>query len=90
MSNFRYEYWRARRGRLVGDLRPDRRIVSEQPRRNGLVGDHGLSDVCAVAPVAKATVTGKQQADVALQKFYRDVLPVNASAAAMKAATSRS
>lgn len=31
--------------------------------------------------MAKATVTGKQQADVALQKFYRDVLPVNASAA---------
>lgn len=31
--------------------------------------------------LAKATVTGKQQADVALQKFYKDVLPANASIA---------
>ncbi len=30
---------------------------------------------------AKATVTGKQQADVALQKFYKEVLPVDQSAA---------
>ena len=30
---------------------------------------------------AKATVTGKQQADAALQKFYKDVLPPSASAA---------
>ena len=30
---------------------------------------------------AKATVTGKQQADAALQKFYKDVLPVSDSAA---------
>jgi Tfp pilus assembly protein PilO len=30
---------------------------------------------------AKATVTGKQQADVALQKFYKDVLPADQSAA---------
>lgn len=30
---------------------------------------------------AKATVTGKQQADAALEKFYKDVLPVNESAA---------
>jgi Tfp pilus assembly protein PilO len=30
---------------------------------------------------AKATVTGKQQADAALQKFYKDVLPASASAA---------
>ena len=30
---------------------------------------------------AKATVTGKQQADAALQKFYKDVLPPGASAA---------
>jgi Tfp pilus assembly protein PilO len=31
--------------------------------------------------MAKATVTGKEQADVALQKFYKDVLPASASAA---------
>jgi Tfp pilus assembly protein PilO len=31
--------------------------------------------------LAKATVTGKQQADVALQKFYRDVLPASPAAA---------
>ena len=30
---------------------------------------------------AKASVTGKQQADAALQKFYKDVLPPSASAA---------
>ena len=30
---------------------------------------------------AKATVTGKQQADVALQRFYKDVLPVDQSVA---------
>ena len=30
---------------------------------------------------AKATVAGKQQADAALQKFYKDVLPASASAA---------
>jgi hypothetical protein len=30
---------------------------------------------------AKATVTGKQQADAALQKFYKDVLPASASVA---------
>ena len=30
---------------------------------------------------AKATVAGKQQADVALQKFYTDVLPASQSAA---------
>ena len=30
---------------------------------------------------AKATVTGKQQADAALQKFYKDVLPSDASVA---------
>ncbi len=30
---------------------------------------------------AKATVTGKQQADSALQKFYKDVLPASPSAA---------
>lgn len=30
---------------------------------------------------AKATVTGKQQADAALQKFYKDVLPANQSVA---------
>jgi type IV pilus assembly protein PilO len=30
---------------------------------------------------AKASVTGKQQADAALQKFYNDVLPANASVA---------
>ena len=30
---------------------------------------------------ARATVTGKQQADAALQKFYRDVLPANQSLA---------
>jgi len=30
---------------------------------------------------AKATVTGKQQADVALQKFYKDVLPTDPSVA---------
>jgi len=30
---------------------------------------------------AKATVTGKQQADVALQKFYKDVLPPDQSVA---------
>ena len=30
---------------------------------------------------AKATVTGKQQADVALQKFYKDVLPGDGSVA---------
>jgi hypothetical protein len=30
---------------------------------------------------AKATVAGKQQADAALQKFYKEVLPANASAA---------
>lgn len=30
---------------------------------------------------ARATVTGKQQADAALQKFYKDVLPGSASAA---------
>jgi hypothetical protein len=30
---------------------------------------------------AKDTVTGKQQADAALQKFYKDVLPISASAA---------
>lgn len=30
---------------------------------------------------AKATVSGKQQADSALQKFYKDVLPANPSAA---------
>ncbi|HET7696765.1 MAG TPA: type 4a pilus biogenesis protein PilO [Vicinamibacterales bacterium] len=30
---------------------------------------------------AKATVAGKQQADAALQKFYKDVLPVSQSAA---------
>jgi len=30
---------------------------------------------------AKATVTGKQQADVALQKFYKDVLPSDQSLA---------
>jgi hypothetical protein len=30
---------------------------------------------------AKATVTGKQQADVALQKFYKDVLPTDQSLA---------
>ena len=30
---------------------------------------------------AKATVTGKQQADAALQKFYKDVLPASQSAA---------
>jgi hypothetical protein len=30
---------------------------------------------------AKATVTGKQQADVALQKFYKDVLPGDLSTA---------
>jgi len=30
---------------------------------------------------AKATVTGKQQADVALQKFYKDVLPPDSSVA---------
>ena len=30
---------------------------------------------------AKATVAGKQQADAALQKFYKDVLPVSASVA---------
>ena len=30
---------------------------------------------------AKATVTGKQQADAALQKFYKDVLPTSGSAA---------
>jgi type IV pilus assembly protein PilO len=31
--------------------------------------------------LAKATVTGKQQADSALQKFYKDVLPVSAGVA---------
>jgi Tfp pilus assembly protein PilO len=30
---------------------------------------------------AKATVTGKQQADLALQKFYKDVLPADQSVA---------
>jgi hypothetical protein len=30
---------------------------------------------------AKATVTGKQQADVALQTFYKDVLPASSAAA---------
>lgn len=30
---------------------------------------------------AKATVSGKQQADAALQKFYKDVLPMSHSAA---------
>ena len=30
---------------------------------------------------AKATVTGKQQADAALRKFYKDVLPTSQSAA---------
>lgn len=30
---------------------------------------------------AKATVAGKQQADAALEKFYKDVLPVDESAA---------
>lgn len=30
---------------------------------------------------AKATVSGKQQADAALQKFYKDVLPANAGVA---------
>ncbi len=30
---------------------------------------------------AKATVTGKQQADAALQKFYKDVLPTSDSVA---------
>jgi hypothetical protein len=30
---------------------------------------------------AKATVAGKQQADAALQKFYKEVLPANSSAA---------
>jgi len=30
---------------------------------------------------AKATVAGKQQADAALQKFYKDVLPATSSAA---------
>jgi Tfp pilus assembly protein PilO len=30
---------------------------------------------------AKASVVGKQQADAALQKFYKDVLPANASVA---------
>jgi type IV pilus assembly protein PilO len=30
---------------------------------------------------AKASVSGKQQADAALQKFYKDVLPANASVA---------
>jgi Tfp pilus assembly protein PilO len=33
------------------------------------------------ATSAKAMVTGKQQADVSLRKFYQDVLPANASAA---------
>ena len=31
--------------------------------------------------MAQATVTGKQQADVALQKFYKDVLPTSRSVA---------
>jgi Tfp pilus assembly protein PilO len=33
------------------------------------------------AASARATVQGKQQADVSLRKFYQDVLPANASAA---------
>jgi Tfp pilus assembly protein PilO len=33
------------------------------------------------ATAAHATVEGKQQADVALRKFYREVLPTNASSA---------
>jgi hypothetical protein len=45
-------------------------------------GQHDLLNRAHVEfQTAKATVNGKQQADLALQKFYRDVLPVNPSVA---------
>jgi type IV pilus assembly protein PilO len=53
-------------GRQVTAAEEEARVQREQLNRARL--DYQL---------AKATVTGKQQADAALQKFYKDVLPAD-------------
>ena len=53
-------------GRQVASAQEEARLQHEQLYR--AQADHKS---------AKATVQGKQQADAALQKFYRDVLPAN-------------
>jgi type IV pilus assembly protein PilO len=57
-------------GRQVASAENEARIQHEQ-----------LYRAQADFKAAKATVTGKQQADSALQKFYKDVLPANAGVA---------
>lgn len=48
---------------------------------NGRAAHDALNDARLDYQSAKATVTGKQQATAALEKFYKDVLPADESAA---------
>ena len=57
-------------GRQVASAQDEARLQHDQLYR--AQADH---------KAAKATVSGKQQADAALQKFYQDVLPANSGVA---------
>ena len=57
-------------GRQVAAAGNDARIAHEE-----------LNRARQDSQLAKATVSGKQQADAALQKFYKDVLPADQAAA---------